>query len=476
MPALSRPSEKRYVDIPAGKAVDAGMFDVLVVGSGPAGLAAAWAAAQEGVEVVLAEREGFLGGDPAASLVTILMSSHSQHPKPPVPGEALLFPSDYGDGVPAVEGFHAVLTERLVKAGGAVTPSAHTGFTLTVDPEIFKLVALELMEEAGVKILLYATANGVIGGGSVQGVIFDTKSGPLAVRAKTVVDCTGDGDICALAGAPFVLGREHDGLTQPITLFFIMGGFDRERFGEYVRAHPDQWEDVYGLEELIKQAEQAGDLSLPRENILMFATPEKDKVLIDSTRVLRRNGTDAWDLSAAAVENFRQMREIARFLTKYVPGFEHARISQSGTTLYVRESRRIMGDYVLTADDVLSGRKFPDVIAMGAYCIDLHNPAGKGTFVRHLPPDAVYDIPLRCLLPRNTENLLVADRAISGTHVALASYRILAIGGATGQAAGVCAALAVKQGKTPRRVDVKEVQDVLRRQKALLHLPVLVSS
>ncbi len=466
MPLLERPRQLTYRVVAQRRAIDAGEADVLVVGGGLAGMAAAWGASRAGADTLLVEREGFLGGDITSSLVTILMSYYSQHPCRPEPRGAPLFPCDHGDGKPAVGGFYLEFVSRLTRAGGCVPPSAHTGFTLTVDPEAVKQVGLDLMDEAGVKMLFYAQASNVLGGNRPEGVLFESKSGPLALRARVTVDCTGDGDIAALAGAPFALGREQDGLSQPVTLFFIVEGFEKEHFDAYCRQHPDDWEDVYGLRELIEQATKAGDLDLKRENILMFATPYRDKVLVDSTRVNRVNATDVWDLSRACVENLRQVRMIAAFLKKYVPGFEHSRVEQSGTTVYVRESRRILGDYILTGDDLLEGRKFDDVVARGAYCIDIHNPEGSGTFVRHLLPGIIYDIPLRCLIPRETENLLVADRAISGTHVALASYRILPVGAATGQAAGVCAALAARGGTSPRHVDVRKVQQELVRQKA----------
>jgi hypothetical protein len=476
MPALERPKEIRTIAVPPREAIVAAATDILVVGGGFAGMAAAIAAAREGMSVILTERFSFLGGNPTASLVTILMSYYTQHPKKPKAGECTFFPNDHGDGKPAVGGIYLELIDRLVNAGGAVPPSARTGFTLTVDPEIFKFVAQDMVEEAGISLLLNASASCIIGDGRIEGVVFETKSGPLVINAKIVVDCTGDGDVAAFAGAPFETGRQSDGLSQPITLYFLMGDFNKERFASYVASHPDQWYDVYGLWDLIDKARRAGDIDLQRENILMFATPREDEVVIDSTRVIKVSGIDAWDLTRAALENRRQMREIAGFFIKYVPGFEKAYITQSGPELYVRESRRIMGDYVLTADDVLSGRRFEDVVARGAYCIDIHNPAGSGTLVRHLPPGVIYDIPLRCLIPRATENLLVADRAISGTHEALGSYRVEPIGTATGQAAGVCAALAVQQKKTPREVDHRDVQQVLLRQKANLGIDVPVSA
>jgi hypothetical protein len=468
MVSLEHPATARTLELPPRTAIDAGTADVLVVGGSLAGVGAAIAAAREGARVILTERCGFFGGDATASLVTILMSCYTQHPRRPEPGTFTLFPCDYGDGKPAVGGIYAEMVDRLARAGGAIAPSPDTGYTFPTDPEVFKFVLQDMVEEAGIQVLLHATAVDTLGRGTIDRVIFETKSGPVALGGKVVVDCTGDGDVAARAGAPFAVGRDSDGFAQPITLYFIMGDFDRDRFAAYVHQHPDQWHDVYGLWDLVEQARRAGDMDLQRENILMFGTPRSDEIVVDSTRVVKVPGINAWDLTRAALENRRQMREIANFLTKYVPGFERSYITQSGPTLYVRESRRIMGDYVLTADDVMSGRRFDDAVACGAYCIDIHNPVGSGTTVKHLAPGVMYDIPLRCLIPAMTRNLLVADRCISGTHEALGSFRIMPIGMATGQAAGVCAALAARQGKEPRHIDFREVQQVLRRQKAVL--------
>jgi hypothetical protein len=179
-------------------------------------------------------------------------------------------------------------------------------------------------------------------------------------------------------------------------------------------------------------------------------------------------GTDVWDLSYAEWASRKQMRQIAEFLRRYVPGFEKSYVAQSGVQVGVRETRRIIGDYQLTADDVLAARKFDDAIARGAYPIDIHNPTGTGTVLKRLPPGEAYDIPLRALLPRNTDGLIVAGRCISGTHEAHSSYRVMPIVMATGQAAGVCAALAARRGVMPREMPAREVQRELLRQGASL--------
>jgi hypothetical protein len=334
------------------------------------------------------------------------------------------------------------------------------------DPEVFKLVALDVLDEAGVKFLLHAFATDVIGHHSPEGIVFATKSGPLVVKARVVVDCTGDGDIAARAGAAFEVGRESDELVQPMTLMFRMVEFERSAFAAYAKAHPDQWRGVHGLWDLIAKARAAGELDLPREDVLFFGTPQEHELSVNSTRVTGVLGTDVWDLTYAEWQSRRQMRQIASFLRRYVPGFEHAYVVQSGVHIGVRETRRISGEYQLTAADVLEARKFDDVIARGAYPIDIHNPTGSGTILQRLPAGEAYDIPLRCLLPQEVDQLVVAGRCISGTHEAHSSYRVMPIAMATGQAAGVCAALAARAGKTPRDLPAAYVQRELKRQGA----------
>jgi len=467
LPALKRPERAARIALPPRKAVVAADTAVLVVGGGPAGLGAAVGAADAGARVVLAERYGFLGGNATAALVMPLMSFHTQHHQPERRGVTTLLPTDHGPGDPVVAGVLARLLERLVKAGGAIPPSLATGYVVPFDPEWFKLAALDLLDEAGVQFLFHAFASGVLGGSKVEGAVFETKSGPVAIRAKVVVDCTGDADLAVQAGAPHEVGRA-DGLVQPMTLMFRMAQFGHAAFEEYVKRNPKQWRGVHGLWDLVREATQAGVLKLPREDILFFGTPHEGEVSVNSTRVTRVNGTDVWDLSYAEWKSRQQMRQIAEFLREYVPGFEDSYVVQSGVNVGVRETRRILGDYQLTADDVLSARKFPDAIARGAYPVDIHNPEGSGTILKRLPPGEAYDIPLRCLMPRGAEGLVVAGRCISGTHEAHSSYRVMPIVMATGQAAGICAAIAARSGVMPRAVGAPQVQRELVRQKASL--------
>ena len=468
MPSLRRPERPERIPLAPREALLAGEADVLVVGGGPAGLGAAIGAADAGARVVLAERYGFLGGNATAALVMPLMSFHTQKTvRTEKGGTAVLLPTDHGPGEPVIAGVLKRLLERLVSVGGAIPPSLQTGYVVPFDPEWFKLVAMDLLNEAGVHFLLHAFASGVLGDGKVEGAVFETKSGPVVVKAKVVIDCTGDADMAVQAGAPYEVGRS-DGLAQPMTLMFRMVEFHRLQFEEYVRNNPGQWRGVHGLWDLVRRATAAGELELPREDILFFATPHEREVSVNSTRVTRVLGTDVWDLTYAECVSRQQMRQIAEFLRRYVPGFDKAYPVQSGINVGVRETRRIIGDYRLDAADVLNARKFPDAIARGAYPIDIHNPTGSGTVLKRLPPGEAYDIPMRCLVPRKVDNLLVAGRCISGTHEAHSSYRVMPIVMATGHAAGVCAALAVRSGTPPREVPAQQVQHELLRQGASL--------
>ncbi|MFH1758535.1 MAG: FAD-dependent oxidoreductase [Pseudomonadota bacterium] len=467
MPPLKHPSRNETLELPPRRARVGGETEVLIVGGGPAGLGAALGASAAGARVILAERYGFLGGNATAAMVMPFMSFHTHSRREQQIGSTILFPTDHGPGEQIIGGTLSLLVDRLVQAGGAIPPSLKTGYVVPFDPEIFKLVAQDLLDEAGVQFLFHSLASGVIGDHRLEGVIFETKSGPVVIRAKVVVDCTGDGDVAAQAGAPYEVGDE-DGLVQPMTMMFLMKEFGKEAFSSYVKSHPDQWWGVHGLWDLIRQAVEAGELEMPREDVLFFSTTHEGEVSVNSTRIIKVLGIDVWDLTYAEWQGRQQMRMIANFLRKYVPGFEKSFIGQSGANVGVRETRRILGEYQLTGEDVLTGRKFDDVIARGSYPLDIHNPLGPGTFLKPVPPREAYDIPLRCLLPRKVENLMVAGRCLSGTHKAQSSYRIMPICMATGQAAGVCTALSVRSGMPLREVPVGDVQRSLEQQKANL--------
>lgn len=473
MAALKQPEILKKIILPPRQGILAHNTDVLVVGGGPAGLGAALGAAWAGSKVILVERHGFLGGNATAALVMPLMSYYTNrydllNAEVNKPGQELT-PSDHGPGEPTAAGALLELLNHLIKAHGAIAPTLKTGYVVPFDPEIFKFVAMNLLQEAGVDFLFHALATDVFGESPhPQGVVFETKSGPIIIEAKVIIDCTGDGDIAAKAGAPFEIGREGDHSVQPMSLMFRMGEFSKEAFSNYASQHPDQWKmGTYGLWQLIEKATAAGELELQRDNILFFGTPYDKEISVNSTRIRQVLGTDVWDLTYAEMEGRKQIQQIVSFFKKYVPGFEEAYLIQTGVTVGVRETRRMIGEYQLNADDILSARKFSDNIALGAYPIDIHDPKGKGTILKRLPPGEAYGIPLRSLMPLKTENILVAGRCISGTHEAHSSYRVMPTSMATGQAAGVCGALAVQESKHVRDIDIRKIQAELKKQNAI---------
>ncbi|MEM3905916.1 MAG: FAD-dependent oxidoreductase [Nitrososphaerota archaeon] len=407
--------------------------DVVVVGGGTAGVAAAVAAGRNGSNTLLVERYGFLGGTMTAGLVNPFMTFHA--------GKEQI-----------IHGIFQEIIDRLKRLEG------YDEKTKAFDVEAMKIVADQMLEEAGVKLMLHTCAIGVLMQGNVlRGIEIHNKSGRSIVLGKVIVDATGDGDIAVMAGAPYEKGREEDGLTQPMTLNFRMGGVETDKM-------PSREE----INRLFNEAKNKGEISIPRENVLWFHTTRKGEIHFNTTRVIKVDGTRVEDLTFAEVEARRQMMELVAFLKKNVPGFEKAYLLMSATQIGVRETRRIIGEYVMTGEDILKARKFTDVIARGSYPIDIHNPTGEGTVIKSPPPGSSYDIPYRSLVPKNVENLLVAGRCISTTHEAQAAIRVIPIVVAIGQAAGTAAALAAKLNISPRKLNVQLLQKTLREQGANL--------
>ncbi|MGE5308595.1 MAG: FAD-dependent oxidoreductase [Deltaproteobacteria bacterium] len=465
MPILAEPRDKTTEELPKRSARVAAETEVLVVGGGPAGIGAALGSAMAGAGTVLVERYGFLGGSPTVSLVDPIASFFTHSDIGILPPRFALFPKDHGKGFPVEAGILEDLVVKLIQSGGAQRPMQQNGYTVPFDPEKYKLACMDLLDEAGVSVLLHSQASGYLDG-RMPGVVFETKSGPILIRAKRIVDCTGDGDVAVWAGAPYEVGRSSDGFTQPMTLLFRVMDFNRRRFKSYVNGHPGEWDGVRGLWELIRKAAAQKQFRLPREDMLFFGSVHPREVNVNSTRVTQVLGTNVWDLTKAEWDSRRQMQDIMQFLKEYVPGFEVSYVGQSGTGISVRETRRIMGDYVMNEKDVLEARKFDDAIAKGTYPVDEHNPTGRGTILKDIPYNDNYEIPLRCLLPKGLDTMTIGGRCISGTHIALSSYRVIPTSICTGQAAGACAALSAKKNVSVHAVDFRDVRSTLLDQGA----------
>jgi len=301
-----------------------------------------------------------------------------------------------------------------------------------------------------------------------------------------VIDCSGDGDVAARAGNAWEKGRTEDGLVQAPTLVFRLGGLNRERFvaackdpelnyREWIHDNPELWSKMMkrldsvetfvlgGFAPLMEKARQAGDLDLPQTRVVGVKTHRPDELTVASTRVLGLDPTDVESMSAAYTRIYRQVPQLVRFFQKYIPGGENVRLLEIAPMLGVRESRRITGDYVLTMEDLLSARHFPDAVAMGAYHVDIHRPKGTWVDSRNVP---AYTIPYRSLIARDCDRLLMAGKCISATHEAIASTRVIPICMAQGQAAGTAAAIAAGAQIAPRDVDVGELQRTLEEQGA----------
>jgi hypothetical protein len=442
--------------------------EVLVIGGGNAGCAAAIAAARNGVRVMLVERYGFLGGTATAALVGPWMSFHAGRER-------------------VVGGIAQEIVQRLVAMGaspGHIEDASSYVPTITpIDPEYLKALLFDMMEEAGVRLLLHALFLEALvetdaEGKRIVGAAFQTVAGRCEVRAQRVIDATAEAHVSASAGVPFQMGDEREGLVQPMTMIFRLSHVELEETAAYLREHPDQIRThldpsqfsaatltaVAGFWEAWRQAREAGEVSIPREIVSFFASPYPDEVVVNMTRVLRLNPLDPDDLTRAEIEARRQVMELLRFFKARIPGFKNARLAGTATQVGIRESRRIVGEYLLTAEDLLAARQFPDAIARSGYPIDLHNPKGEGTVTKRLPPGKTYEIPYRCLVPLKVEQLLVAGRSISTTHEAIASTRLTPTVMTIGQAAGTAAALSLRTGVTPRRIETAQLREALIKQ------------
>jgi hypothetical protein len=395
-------------------------YDVLVAGGGPAGVSAAIAAARCGASVLLLERYGFLGGMGTAALVSPFMAYETE-------------------GVVLTRGIFKEVTARMAAMGGFCEDSK------AFDAEALKFVLNEMCMENGVNIRFHVFAYGVKRRTSqLEAVEYLGKGGRHISAASVFIDATGDADIVALCGCDIWMGRNSDGRCQPSTLMFRVGGV----------ALP---EGTRGVEFAVPVEER-----LPQGRVLYFSLPHSGEAMLNMTRVTDFNPLDTDDLTRAEIEARRQVYPIIRYMREKVPGFQNAYLLETAPQIGIRESRRVVGEYLLDREHIFSYRKSADDIAYGMYKIDIHNPAGQGTEIRELAPGQYYGIPYRCLIPRGMKNLLAAGRCISATHEGLSSTRIMPVCYALGEAAGVAAALAAAgHGGQVRLVDPQQIRNRL---------------
>ena len=399
--------------------------DVLVIGAGPAGVAAAISAGRKGAKTMLIEQSGSVGG-----VATIGLMSHW---------------TGYTKG-----GIYEEILDRSMD---------NPDLRRTINPEKLKTSLLEMLLEANVQIKLYTfAADAIIKDSTIKGVIIESKSGRQACYAKVVIDASGDGDVAARAGAPYIKGRETDGKMQPVTLMFKVANVDTDR-----AVFPGSFESCIEIPKGEIQALGRKNIPEPAGHVLLYRTTLPGVVTCNMTNCIGIDGTDADDLTKGEIVCRGQIDTIVKFLREYVPGFEECFLISVASFLGVRETRHFKGEKTITEQDISEARVFDDwAVTKAHFNFDVHNITGNGLdktgCQEHFKQPEGYTIPYGCLVPLKVENLLLAGRNISGTHIAHSNYRAMPICANMGQAAGIAAAICAQTGVAPRALDVALLQ------------------
>lgn len=409
-----------------------GKYDVVVVGGGPSGIAAALSAKEQGAAVLVIDRAGVVGGNLTHGHVGPMMGGY-------------------------VKNSMADEINKLLKPN--MSPD------LVHDFEDAKIKLTSLLSERGVDVILNSTVCAAeCRDGRIESIAYTTQNGLCSVCADIFIDASGDGVLSYLAGEQIEVGRE-DRLCQPCSIMFTINGI--KEGCQIICKHEEMDTPLpcgIGYLELCKQAEKSGELPKNVSIVRLYDSIYPDEQMVNATQANGYNTLDSTDYTKAQIELRAQMGKVVDFLRKNIAGYENIRIKDSSDIIGVRESRRVIGKYILTAEDLIEGRTFDDVVVHNAFfAIDIHNPTGGGQSESEGLPkqSALYDIPYRSLLPNVNKNLLTAGRCISGTHRAHASYRVMNISINIGQAAGIAAGLAVSKGIDPNELSAGEIQNVL---------------
>ena len=429
-----------------------GEYEVVVLGGGPAGIAAAASAAGAGRRTLLVERYGFLGGMGTAAGVTNFCGLHA---------------NIHGDIRRVVQGVADELLDRIDRFGGLNEPHVVLGRTMAqaYDTAAYKCAADDLLTSRGAQLLFHALGAGVVvgEGGAVEALLVETKSGRRAVRGQVFIDCSGDGDLAAWAGAPFEVGDGAGNMLYP-TMMFRVNGVDPEAAGEAWRTIP----------QLMADAERAGRRRFPRRGAIVRPQRHPTEWRVNVTQLKTAdgravNGIDADELSAAEAQGRRQALEFFGFLKDEVPGFGASYIVEIAPQLGIRETRRVTGRHVLTGDEVISCASFADSIGVNGWPLEKHVAGDVEWIWPDIPASRGYNqLPYRMLLPVGVPNLLVAGRCASMDHEAQSAARVSGACFVMGQAAGTAAHLALATGQELAAIGVAALQAQLERDGAWL--------
>lgn len=429
-----------------------GAYDVVVLGGGPAGIAAATAAARTGQSTLLVESYGFLGGMGTAAGVTNFCGLHAN-----VHGTIERVVHGVADDLLARIGALGGLNEPHVLFGNKIAAQAY-------DNAAFKVAADDLVLASGAQLLFHATLVGVLMNGpqEIRAALIETKSGRYAVLARVFIDCTGDGDLAAFADAPFEKGTDGHGMMYPSTMFRV-NGVDAAQAG-----------DAYNhFGQLMDEAEKRGR-RFPRKTPIIRPQKNPSEWRANVTQLANADGspvdgTNAAQLSDAEVQGRRQIVDFFQFLRECAPGFQNAYLLEIAPQVGVRETRRVLGEYQLTEEDVLQCASFDDSIGVNGWMIEEHVAGNIAFKWQDIPNSRGFNhLPYRMLLPLQVDNLLVAGRCASMTHMGQSAARVSGACFVMGQAAGTAAALAVRGGVRPRDLPVKTLQQRLEADGAYL--------
>lgn len=446
--------------------------DVAVIGGGVSGIAAALAAARQGVTVCLVEREEFLGGTAVSGLGILSYKDREWNT--------------------VVGGIAQELIDRLERFQGTLghNPCPILNSLTPVNAALVRMVLFEMCWENDVQLLLgYTPVETDVKNERLEAIYVFGKGEWLTIRASVFVDATGDGDVCELADLPYEKG-DQEGNLQPPTLVFGMSGVEREKLLQYVETNPSEIDtpegyemkvDVHffrtvrgynmlGLDALVQKARKAGDyVNVPRDSLSMITHPNEDTMIFNNTRLIEFDGTDFWSMSRGISEVYRQVEELVKFIPKYIPGYEKAALSFVAPDLGIRESRRFVGRRYLQEESMRSGEIPEDTVALCGYNVDIHHGKDKGSDLCIIQRG--YGIPYGCMVPEKLKGLLFTGRSIWVDRTVFASSRVMSTCMALGEAAGVASAICVQKCCDPGDVPIEELRCSLEKKGAVLVIP-----